>query len=516
MSIKEKTTYEDLIPYEIFRNPVLFNEFSNNYDRREWEEEFEFTWYQREMLCDFNQHISICTARATGKTVALVSIFTWALVFNLFPEDYLVYTVPSKVHLQPVWTGLVRNFRSNSLLKQFIAKNSGFNSSAYEVTLLSQANLKCRIAGQTGTGANVIGLHTPFVLLDEGGYYPWGTWIELQPIVNTFTQGWRLATAGVPTGVRENNVLYYTDKEDSSYTKHRVSAYDNPRFGPEDEVYAIDQYGGKESDDFIHLVLGQHGSPIFSIFDRNLMEISDYNVYKMSIDGIKMKENLGEYYSKLSMFPDTPASSQGVVIGIDLGYTDPTAIIIMYLDRNGRLKFHGRIQLNKVSYNIQDKLIDLLDTKFQPSIIGIDEGSAGKAVVQRLQEAEIFSKKRYKDRLMPINFSSQISLGFDSDGNEIKEKTKPFSVSVLQEYSNNHKIVYSSKDLELVSELERMTYSKNPNGDISYRTLTQRGGKRGEDHFTAALLCGSLAYYLENESLLPTRKVVKLFSVRWL
>ena len=70
-------------------------------------------------------------------------------------------------------------------------------------------------------------------------------------------------------------------------------------------------------------------------------------------------------------------------------------------------------------------------------------------------------------------------------------------------------------DLELVSELERMTYTKTPSGDIQYKTLTPKGGKRGEDHFTSALLCAGMAYWLENESLVLQTKTKKLFTARW-
>lgn len=516
MSLTEKISQEDLALYEILRNPVLCTEFINNYDKREWEEEFKLDWYQIQILSDFHYHVSIATARSIGKTVSLVSLLVWIVVFKVFPGDDIVYTVPSRVHLQPVWRGLIRQFRSNTFLRNFVSASAGFNSSTFEVTLLNQSTITCRIAGTTGTGANVIGLHIPLTILDESGYYPWGTWVELQPIINTFTPGHRLMTAGVPTGIREKNVLWINDQEDSTYTKHTGSAFDNPRFSEKDHRDAIEKYGGEESEDYIHLVLGEHGSPVFSIFDRNTMDIKPYPVYQLALNGIDLRENLANYIPKLSLLPSIPSNAKDVYFGVDLGYTDPTAIIVFYSIASGQLKFHSRIQLNKVSYAIQDKIIDLLDTKFKPKVLGVDWGSAGISVIQRLQDSKEYLHKEYKKRVIPINFSSQISLGFDSDGEEIKSKTKPFSVSVLQEYSNNHKFIYSSTDLELISELERMTYSKTPGGDIVYKTLTPRGGKRGADHFTAALLCGSMAYYLDNEYFLPSRSGTKLFKSRWL
>jgi hypothetical protein len=261
--------------------------------------------------------------------------------------------------------------------------------------------------------------------------------------------------------------------------------------------------------------LGIHGKPIFALFDRTLMEISNYPVYRLILDGMLYHDNIAEYVNKLSIFPGLPDRDSDCIFGVDLGYTEPTAIIVMYLDKLGRLKFHGRIRLNKVNYFIQERIIDWLDTKFKPIIIGIDEGSAGKAVIPRLQEHEDYLHKNFAKRIVPINFSSNTIMGITSGGEEIKSKTKPLSVSILQDYSNNHKIVYSNTDLEMITELERMTYTKTPTGEIVYRTLTERGGKKGEDHFTAALLCGTLAYYLTLETLNLRGQQKKLFSPRW-
>jgi len=54
------------------------------------------------------------------------------------------------------------------------------------------------------------------ILTKNSGYYPQGTFTELQPTLNTFTSGHRLLVSGVPTGLRENNVLFHTDQENSS------------------------------------------------------------------------------------------------------------------------------------------------------------------------------------------------------------------------------------------------------------------------------------------------------------
>lgn len=518
MALIEKLTHEELAVYEILRNPVLSAEFINNYDKQEWEETFLLTYYQREMVSDFNQYVNFCTARSTGKTVSLVALITWALVFNLYSsekDNYLLFVVPSRVHLQPVWEGLLRGFRSNSFLKNFVARNSGINSSDYSVKLLNNASLICRIVGQTGTGSNLVGLHTPMILADELGYFNWVAWQEMQPDLNIFVPGCRLVGGGVPTGLRENNVLYHCDQVNSNYTKHRVSAFENPRLTEEDHVRAEEQYGGKDNPDYIHYHLGQHGTPVFALFDRNLLQIEQYPVYQLLLNGIEIGPNINEYITKLSLFPSVGDKKVKTLIGIDLGYTEPTAIIIFTLDNYQRFRFHGRIRLEKVSYPIQEKIIDYLDGKYDPVLIGIDKGSSGMSVVQHLQEGMEYVQKNYEKRLIPIDFSSWTVIGIDADGQEIKTKTKPFSVSILQDYSNNHKIIYSSTDLEMVTELERMTYTKNPNGDIAYRTLTLKGGKKGEDHFTSAMLCASMAYYVQNEFIQQKAQKKQLYRPSW-
>ena len=146
----------------------------------------------------------------------------------------------------------------------------------------------------------------------------------------------------------------------------------------------------------------------------------------------------------------------------------------------------------------------------------MDIGNAGKSTIHHLLQDVEYSQKNYAKRLIPIDFSSQVILGMDNNGEEIKVKTKPFAVQILQDYANNHKIVFSSTDYEFITELERMTYSKTPSGEIVYKTLTQRGGTRGADHFSSAILCEVLAYYLEKEFIQARHEKIKLFRPTWL
>jgi hypothetical protein len=517
--IVEKIDQEDLIVYEILRNPVLFGEFVNNYDKTDRDEPFEFTWYQKEWLADFSTYMSVCCARAVGKTIFIVNLYVWMLVMNIFSGDsdnYIVYGVPSKVHLESVWTGLIRSFRINSFLKMFIAHNAGINSNDHKITLLNQSSLLCRIAGQSGTGEGFVSLHAPVITFDESGYFPWSAFTESQPILNSFTKGCKMIVSGVPDGRREKSVCYHADMENSAYSKHRISALQNPRFTDSDKQKAIETYGGEQTEDYLHLVLGQHGKPVFSLFDRSLMQFGNDNVYYLEVDGMKYQENISEYLTRLSAFPGLPDKSLKVFFGLDIGYTEPTAIVINYLDHQHLIHFHGRIRFNKVSYPIQEKLIDYLDTRFDPILMGIDKGNTGMGVIHHMMQDSAYYTKNYVKRVIPIDYSSDIILGVDQDGKEIKVDTKEFAVQVLQNMSNDHKIVYSHKDLEMVTELERMTYSKTPSGNIIYKTLTVRGGQRGEDHFTSALMSGILAYYLEMEYMQSKAQKVKLFRPMWL
>lgn len=516
MALKQKPKHEDLILYHIVSHPVLFSEFYRNVDLEEHDQPIELTQYQKEQLCDFAPEVSMSQARATGKTFTLSSLMHWLLINNAFPGDYIIYSVPNKVHLKPVWDIMVRELRTNSFLKHFISRTTGINASEFIIRLLNSTTLMCRITGNDGTGRNVVGLHTPFFLIDEAALYEWKSWIEMQPTINKHTPGYRLIVAGVHSGVRDENVLYFVDQISDSFTKHRHSALENPRYSEKQHQDDIKRYGGVDSDDYIRNVLGLPGRPSYAIFDRSLMSISNYPTFKIVLDGLRLKEDISEYLNHLRMLPPLPDEARDCIIGVDLGYSpDPTAIWVMYKNRSGVFKFHAKIRMNKVSYPLQMKLLDYLDSKYKPLVIGIDEGNTGKSEIQRLKLDPALAHKNYAERVVPVAFKSNIIMGKDAEGEDIKQELKPFIVTVAQEFTNSGRLVYTSTDYDFISELERMTHTKTANGNDVYRTLGIAGGQMGEDHFTSAMLCALMAYYktVEMEEINPSKK--KLYVARF-
>lgn len=522
--IQVKLKEEEIALIDIIRHPILGPEFIRNFNEIPEEPSlplnihsmlyYEHTGYQKLMLCDFNHFVGYCCARQIGKTESLIDKLIFYLINDFWPGFDIAFVAPNRTHMDLVFQKLRRWLQVNDFLKHLVNRGS-VNSGSYSIRLASGGSLDCRIAGQTGTGQNVVGMHVPIVLIDEAAYFPWGTWEELQPILNQWMDGFQLVVAGVPDGRREKSVLYYVDQKATEFTHHRITSHMNPRYSQEEEERNLQQMGGIHGESYIHMVLGEHGSPTFSVFDRALMRIEPYDTVIQELRGADYNRDPQVAYKQILDLPALPRNFDHFLLGIDPGFTDPTAICGMYQVNE---KWYQLFRLNwfGIEYPEQVKLIAYLDGKYNPSIIGIDDGSSGKALIQMLKTEEKYKDRKFKDKIIPIGFASTVTIGQDEDGNDLKVRTKQHGVEYLQQLTNNHKIVYSKYDDELLTEFERTTYTKAPNGMLAFRTLTERGSERGADHNLSAYLCGFLGWYLVHESLFNTPEKSKLIGARWI
>ncbi len=513
--IVEKLSEEEWSLYEVLRHPAWCGEFVRNLDVTEGGEPWVHDDYQYEFLLDFSSQVSLCCARAIGKTEALVSKIMWHSLNGFF--DTILFTVPNRSHLDPVFMGLQKRFRATHFLTHWVNRYS-VNSQQFLIKFLNNFTLVCRIAGTSGTGVNVVGLHVPIIFLDESGYYPWGTWLELQPVINDWQPGYQIIVSGVPDGRREKSVCYHCDTS-PAFSHHNISAYRNPRFTPEAERRALDQYGGKESQDFIRQVLGEHGTPTYAVFDRELLRLEDYDVPVISLYGAQLKKDSQLPYRVIMNLPSIPRYAETVIFGIDLGYTQPTAINVLYkLEDENHWYFLFRLELYQVSYDIQEKIINRLDTKYNPTYIGMDVGAGGqgKSLYHNFINDERYKGKDFTERMVAVEFGGTVVVGKDEEGNDLKERVKQFSATKLQQMANNHEICFSRRDEDLITELERVTYHRTPSGNVIYKAMTPGGSDRGSDHNFAALLCFAMVLFekFELHDLRP--KKPRLFRSRWI
>jgi len=504
--MKEKATISegDLAVLEIVDDPVLFSEFIRTTDEEiEQGKGWHYDNYQRKMLIDSSPYISIATGRTTGKTASMETKIIHDAVSNKYKKasaDEILLVVQNKSQLEPVFLRLINFFRRHALLKNFVDR-FGVNMSSHEIRLLNGCLIRCRIVGSTAD-SNVIGLHVPCIYVDEGQVFNYVAWNSLMQCLTTWDDGFNLWVSGVPNGLREKNVLYECDQVDQKFSRHNISRLSSTRYTKEQHATDLKQYGGENGDDYVHLVLGEHGSPAFSVFDRKLLRIEEYPVSISILNNVSLDQHSGQW-NELLKAPDLPADIQKkhdlIIAGIDAGFSnDPTIITILWREKETLVwREFVRFELRRIKYPTQAKIIDWLDTIYGFNMISIDAGHSGLALCQILQDEDgDFKDKRFLKRLVPVDFQANVITGYDEDDKEIKDRVRKFTIQTLQKWSQNDQIIaFSTQDDDMITELERVGFTRDMLGQPKFFVYSPQGGQKGEDHILASLLTWVYGYY---------------------
>jgi hypothetical protein len=268
-----------------------------------------------------------------------------------------------------------------------------------------------------------------------------------------------------------------------------------------------------DSEDYKHYVLGQHGVPTYSIFDRVRFKQEDYEVHLETLNQHmfeatrRFDPNPEEYQetppyhiNEVFTCPEVPIEGgvrARVGLGYDVGYSpDPAVFFIMYQDpKTGLWRNLSRYVLQRVEYALQREALVFLDSVYNFDFIGIDMGGPGKPQYQDLSgELNQYKEHNFKDRIFPVEFGSFVAvaktLEIDSSGNKVevikKANMKAVAVETTSRWVHEHRFSFSSDDDDLMSELERTKFTRSQSGEPVYRTT--------DDHQFAAMMCAILAY----------------------
>lgn len=507
---------------QILAHPVLFREFINE-DDPNWHplERHERAW----STCT-NPFIAMCCGRSVHKTTSMIEmLYYWVINYMFVPGDPgLLVMVPNKAQKDLSFFRIRSACLNHWLIKQYTNPNA-INITDGKIEFKNGFQLLMRIAGASGSDANVIGIHTARIWVDEAQEFPWQTWLSLQNCLKVEIRGYQMLVSGVPNGQRQENVLFTTDQENEKYISFNIAQSDMSWWTPEMEHEKRKEYYAtrEDSEDYKHYVLGQHGVPAFTVFDRNRFSRDDHESMKVvytqqMFDKYKRVDADGEsryHIEELVQCPPIPMNFRHTVrkgLGYDVGFSpDPTVFFVMYEDEDGKWKNLLRVVLQRVEYPIQREVLAWLDSVYQFDFMGIDMGGPGKVQYQDLTgELNNYKRFKFKERLFPVEFGGYITVAIGTDGEEKKDQTKRVAVETLSRWVHDGRFVFSKEDNDLMEELERTKFTRTITGEPVYRT--------DNDHQMASMMCAIMAYenkfgpqvVVEREPLM-----IKLVSASW-
>jgi len=512
---------------QILENPVLFREFINEGDEN-WNglEEHERAW----TACT-SHFVSLCCGRGVHKTTSMIEMLYYWMINGMFiqGDQGLFVLVPNKAQKDPTFFRIRAACLSHWLIKQFVNTNS-INVTEGKIDFVNGFQFLMRIAGAAGSESNVIGLHTYRIWVDEAQAIPWRTWLSLQNCLKDEIVGYQMLVSGVPNGERRENVLYETDQLADKYTTFNTPQTVMSWWTPEMEFEKRKQYHAiqEDSEDYKHYVLGQHGVPTFSVFDRIRFLKEDYDVQRLILtqhmfDSTKRPDIDGTiryHINEVVMCPPVPielGQMPKIGLGYDVGYSpDPAVFFVMYEDvRTGKWKNLARYVLQRVEYAIQREVLAYLDKIYSFNFLGIDMGGPGKVQYQDLAgELSEYKSHNFMERLYPVEFGGfMLVAAQDSDGEiiEKKDNVKRVAVETVSRWVHEHRFSFSIEDDNLMSELERTKFTRTNSGEPIYRT--------DDDHQFAAMMCAIMAYEHKYGSPIIFEKITptpRLLSAKWL
>lgn len=529
MQDSEELTSEEWALVNIIKNPVTFREFINEGDEN-WQ---PLEPHERAWTSSTAQYLCMCCGRGVRKTTTMIELTYYWMINKMFiPGDPgLLVFVPNKAQKDAIFPRIRDACMQHWLMKMMVDANR-INVAEGRITFYNGFTFILRIAGSEGKESNVISIHTSRIWIDEAQDFPWRAWLSVQNVLKFDIEGHMLWVSGVPNGERRENVLYECDVDDEKYISFNIAKTLMSWWSPELEYEERKRYKAvqEDSEDYKHYVLGQHGVPTLSVFDRVRFMKEDYDVPVVVLtqqlyENTKRIEPDGVIRYHINELINCPplerkyGQSPKIGLGWDVGYSpDPTIFFLMYQDLDsGVWKNLMRIRLQRVEYTLQRETLLWLDKVYNFDFIGIDMGGPGKVVYQELTSEvadEEYKKRKYDQRIYPVEFGGRMAVAVQEENNEIietKDNVKRVAVETVSRWVHEHKFAFSKDDDNLMAELERTKFLRTASGEPLYKTT--------DDHQFAAMMCAVMAYehYYGIPLLIPKTEVrPKLLTAKWI
>jgi hypothetical protein len=302
------------------------------------------------------------------------------------------------------------------------------------------------------------------------------------------------AAWSTPNGDRSRR--YYQLTLSEAYEQYHWPSTINPYWTNEQWDEKINFYGGEDTPEFQHEVLGEHGSPTYGVFNMNLYtdcltSIPEYVYQSISGKEIDHKDQIP------GIIQFSPQKGKKYIIGCDLGYaSDPAEIIIHELIGETMRRVY-RLHCENVKYPILTRILIYLIQHSNTILAGIDEGGNGLYVGQEINE----NAPHLWDKYIMIPFGGSSIIGYDNQANQpTKTPNKKFMTQLIVGAINRGEWQIPGKfngqemvsvDILMENQYNLHQYSFSASGAIVY--------SKGNDHIIDADRCAFYAKWKSNE-----------------
>ena len=482
----EKISEEDLIIFELLRNPVASTEilFSNLGSLSEFDEDkfsevrkYQWNYLSYDQLLFDNKELSekeffnlkkgmsqtyILGGRLTGKSlIGLIVDVVLALFHNTFHKGSVSSADAEKIKkvMEQVFVPL--EFHPILKLLNIRVIRNPYQAKTPSGTILESVNEN--VAGKN-PGGNYHGRHDEKSWIEEASYQT--NQIAHERLMAQSEMGIINHYTGMTTFAKESPMgkIFYDLKNECRIIN--LPSYVNHTWDADKEEAAIREFGGKSSSGYQVQIDGQvieNGESVYIIEKIRDTYLRDTNGTPIPIKTFEINTNNFFRFKDIAIV-DRPNNAEAIHIHMDIGEGGaPTEIIVLSKIKDV-YKYIYNITTFKIAPDENEVVVRYLIETLKANVVGIDITSGGgKALFCNL--AKDYNKDN-EEHIFGVSFNEKIAIGFKQDekGNSTSEHVEEYivdwSIQRLKQIFYNSKIrcLY---DLKLDAQMDGIIVMKS-------------------------------------------------------
>lgn len=403
-----KIETEDDYINQVKENVYLFSKHELNLELRDFQQEVLFCNSKRRVLR---------LPRRQGKTVA-IAIAVQHYVLNNNKKKVLILA-PSESNVLDIFKQLNDFINESILLKSLAIPQKGnryYKSSPdYEARFLNGVTV---LGKSTGNPDQARGKSADLMVMDETQFISKEALESVIPILGT-NKDTKLIASSTPW---DKDGYFYQLTVTPFVNEFHYRFQDLEIYDPKLDKEYQETLPSKEA--YIRDVLAEFTTTDRNVFPIRIIEpaIQDY-----PFDNIELGVTAGTY----TIGVDWNESTSGVHI-----------VVLKQLQGENKIKLSNLIIVSPSNFT-QLKAIDTLislNKIYNPRYITTDVGFGNTQHQFLFKYAEEHPESGLKQRLVPVDFNGSFDINL-SNGQILKQKTKPFMVSILSRYLEEQKII---------------------------------------------------------------------------